>query len=306
MSTVLSPQEWNFGGVPEGELAACCLWEYARESSSFALSSARHAEMRQESCSGKPRVPDAEPDPEYEAFLDAYWSSDEGYMRYYETLRQHGGPAALPWQLLQAERRGELCRQVGVHEVSQPLAPAKQRQLEALWKANLVEWEPVRNQPGYDPDDDYMAWEESLPQVEEPGHDGEPHGETIVAFAVDFRKFSDKQIGEAFAAWLKANRPKDSPDPTGRGHKPGDWRARLTRLAVMRLLARFTAMDLVDTRRNRLPAIWKTKQFSGSKWADATKWHDARREAGRCFHELFPFLPPAEKPLSWERPAPGK
>lgn len=306
MNPDLSPLDWNFDAVPGGELAACCLWEYARESSTFALSSVRHAEMMQEIRSGKPCVPDAEPDPEYEAFLGAFWNSAEGYMRYYETLRQYGGPAALPWQLLQAERRGELCQQVGVHAVRQPLAPALRRQLEALWKVNLVDWEPVRNQPGYDPDDDSMAWDESVPQVEEPGHDGEPHGETVVAFAVDFRNFSNRQIGEVFTAWLKANRPKDSPEPTGRGRKPGDWRAKLTRLAVMRLLARFPAMDLVDPRRNRLPAVWKTKQFSGSKWADAAKWNEARREADRCFHELFPFLPPEEKPLSWGRQAPGK
>jgi hypothetical protein len=29
---VLSPLEWNFEQVPDGELVACCYWEYARES----------------------------------------------------------------------------------------------------------------------------------------------------------------------------------------------------------------------------------------------------------------------------------
>ena len=28
----LSPFDWNFDNVPEKELAACCYWEYARES----------------------------------------------------------------------------------------------------------------------------------------------------------------------------------------------------------------------------------------------------------------------------------
>lgn len=299
--------EWNFDDVPDDELAACCLWEYARECSSFATTSARHAEAM---AAIRARTHPAPCDlPEYEALLEAYWGTDEGYMQYYETIRTCGGPAALPWQLIRAEVRVSLSKQVGVHEVSQPLAPAMRRQLEALWKANLVEWEPVRNEPGYDPEEDGMAYEESLPHVDEPGHKGEPYGETVIAFAVDFRKFSDKEIAGVFAAWLKANRPEDAPEPTGRGHKPGDWRANLTRLAVMRLLGRYTPGEILGTTKTpalkQCEAIRETRQFAAAKWSDATKWHDARREAGRLFRQLFPFLPPDEKPLSWERPAPG-
>ena len=29
---VISDLDWNFDGVPDGELVACCYWEYARES----------------------------------------------------------------------------------------------------------------------------------------------------------------------------------------------------------------------------------------------------------------------------------
>lgn len=28
----LEEVDWNFDGVPDGELIACCYWEYARES----------------------------------------------------------------------------------------------------------------------------------------------------------------------------------------------------------------------------------------------------------------------------------
>src|SRR5579863_5202020 len=31
-ASVLAREEWDFGDIPEDELAACCYWEYARES----------------------------------------------------------------------------------------------------------------------------------------------------------------------------------------------------------------------------------------------------------------------------------
>src|ERR1043165_7520984 len=31
-TVILDLHEWNFDGVPDGELVACCYWEYARES----------------------------------------------------------------------------------------------------------------------------------------------------------------------------------------------------------------------------------------------------------------------------------
>jgi hypothetical protein len=72
----------------------------------------------------------------------------------------------------------------------------------------------------------------------------------------------------------------------------------------MRLLSQFSALQIV--RQDSFPAIWETKQFSGRKWGDFTKWRDARRDAGKLFRKLFPFLPADEKPLSWGRQAPGK
>jgi hypothetical protein len=74
----------------------------------------------------------------------------------------------------------------------------------------------------------------------------------------------------------------------------------------MRLLSRHKALEIVDDRQNKFAAIWKTKQFSGAKWADVNKWYDARRDAEKFFRKLFPFLPPDEKPLSWERKSPAQ
>lgn len=124
---------------------------------------------------------------------------------------------------------------------------------------------------------------------------------------IGWGNFTNEEIVTCFRKWVKANRPDEFPAPSRRGHKPNDWRANLTRLAVMRLMSCHTALDIVDPRRNQCPEVWRTKQFSRRKWADTTKWHDARREAGKLFRSLFPFLDKDEQPLSWKRQrSPGK
>lgn len=124
--------------------------------------------------------------------------------------------------------------------------------------------------------------------------------ETLVV-EIDWGEMTNEQLIEEFRIWLKENEPGNVKRPDKRGRKPKDWRANLARLATMRLMARFTATEL-----DRFSPVWKTMQFGGKKWADPTKWRDARREAGMLFHRLFPFLPKEEKPLSWERQKPLK
>jgi hypothetical protein len=131
-------------------------------------------------------------------------------------------------------------------------------------------------------------------------------GSEVTVVSIDWGSFTNDEIVNYFRRWVKVNRPSQYPVPSRKGHKPGDWRAQLTRLAVMRLMSRFTPLDIIDPRWNRCPAVLKTKTFSGRKWEDDTKWHDARREAGRVFRQLFPFLPKAELPLSWKRKSPTK
>lgn len=121
----------------------------------------------------------------------------------------------------------------------------------------------------------------------------------IALVQIQWGSFTDDQIVDSFRAWLKANRPANIRPAAARGHKLKDWRANLTRLAVMRLLAHFSALELLDPGACKLPALWETKQFAGPTWLDVVKWHDARREARQTFHQLFPFLPPSEDPLSW-------
>jgi len=277
--------DWNFDNVPDDELAACCLWEYAKESKSFAVSSAGKLE-REESFDREQRL-NKKPNPEYEAFLKSYWDCDEGYMEYYETIRNYGGPDAMPWQLMTPDLRQRVAKQVGVHELGGPIEPAMRQQLEAFWKANLKEWEPVRNEPGYDPEEDAMAYEAAQPHIERPGHAGEVHGETVAAFSIDFRKYNNKQICGALMDWLKANRPKDCPERSERGRKLRDLRVALDRLGMMRLLHHFTLREIPKG----CPNAWKA--FEGYDW------YKERKRAGATLRKLFPFLPKSERPLSW-------
>jgi len=126
----------------------------------------------------------------------------------------------------------------------------------------------------------------------------------IALVQIQWGQFTDDQILDSFRAWVKANRPATIRPVAARGHKLKDWRANLTRLAVMRLLNHFSAAQLLDAKSEQSLAIWKTKQFSGPTWLDVAKWHDARREARQIFHHLFPFLKKTDDPLSWP-PSPG-
>jgi len=281
----LRAEDWNFDNVPDDELAACCLWDYARESKSFALSSVHKLELeesleRELQLSPNPRA-------DYEAFLESYWNCDEGYIEYYETIRNYGGPWSSAWQLISSDLRQRLKKEVGVPQLGGPLLLATRRQLETLWGSNFKEWEPIRNQPGYDPDEDGMAFEESQPLIEGPGHAREAHGETIAAFAIDFRRHNNREICAALIGRLKANRPRDCPEPSERGRKLRDLRVALDRLGMMRLLHIFTLSEM----RERCPEAWKA--FAGFEW------YKERKRAGITFQKLFPFLPKDERPLSW-------
>ena len=73
----------------------------------------------------------------------------------------------------------------------------------------------------------------------------------------------------------------------------------------MRLLSQFPVSELLDGRTNLGLAILSSKAFSGQKWLDDNKWYDARREAGKLFHRMFPFLPTDDQPLSLFRQKPA-
>jgi hypothetical protein len=315
--------DWNFDDVPDPELVACCYWEYARESVFI-------RDVKRRCLSPKWK----------EMFNGEYWEycgndieriQSIGYAAdvfvrsfFFDEMnddRPHNPEAPritdsfpLPWQSLSKGERKERSP-IGNDATKIPLQPfARGHWSDARFLVEVAEKkiqhiretenEVHQKYPGVS---EYYLRKKGLLKSPDIGcsvfWDG---GKESTIVEVQWENFTNEQIIRDFRKWVKINRPKDMPAPNKQGHKPKDWRANLVRLAVMRILSRFTPAEVVDPRRNRLPAIWKTKQFAGLKWGDVTKWHDARREAGKLFSKLFPFLPPGEKPLSWIRQPPGK
>jgi len=317
----LSPLDWNFDNVPDNELIACCYWEYARESAFI-------RDVRQRCLknwrSGGHRDQQLYTDLEKlqgigyasEVFIRGFFfEPDIKYQSVNKGLSNYRHPGAppitgsfpQPWQSLSAAERNSRSH-VRSDRTSIPLVPFERgRSLDAedivnSVKAQLRERDKTNEQVRRE---NPKLTEETLcrmgklqfPDILPSVIYGNGWEEMIVR--INWSAFTNDEIATFFRSWVKANRPKSVTAPSGQGHKSKDGRANLARLGVMRLLSQFSALQIVS--QDSLPKIWKTKQFSGCKWGDVTKWHDARREAGKLFRNLFPFLPLYEKPISWER-----
>jgi hypothetical protein len=329
----LSPLEWNFEQVPDGELVACCFWEYARESA-FIRDTLR--EYRDWFLTGGTWNEDTtklmanlEKIQRSSQSTDVFVSGcafEPGLVWQFEDPEKPNyrhpdappitGSFPAPWQSLsKAERQYRAHIRTDVEKLR--IVPIKFSHWS--WAKEIArECQRVAD----DQHKQRKAWEQkylskdakgtstmavSAPAAPEFG-EFRPRtwwgvGETLM-IDIAWDCFTNDEIANFFRKWVKGARPKEIPFRSDRGHKPGDWRCKLMRLAVMRLLSQFSALQIV--RQDSFPAIWETKQFSGRKWGDFTKWRDARRDAGKIFHTLFPFLPKDEKPISWERQAPGK
>lgn len=321
----LPREEWDFSAVPDEELIACCYWEYARESA-FIRDVKRRCvnpgwlkltkselwkhcgyDLERIQSIGYPS----------EVFLAGFFFNEAEDRK----PRKPDAPPITgsfpgPWQSLEkAERKSRACIQTFKGQCS--IVPV--RLAHWCWAEDIARYCKKRAEEQHR---EFMEWERRYLRrdekgnlsvtpgaVESPQHDPIRPGlfisnaETLLV-DIAWEEFTNDEIATYFRKWVKRARPPHKPAPSGKGHKPGDWRAHLTRLGAMRLLAHFTPSQL--TVGDKLPAVWESKQFRARKWRDETKWHDARREAGKVFRTLLPFLPPDEKPRSWERRPPGK
>lgn len=296
----LSAMDWNFDAVLDGELVACCHWEYARESAFL-----REFKKQWDSWDGSDRCPDEVA----KGINRIEQASPQAFVRLEALLACPSFPSA--WQTLAQRERDSLVhvdmvlpppfeRNGSVTEAERLLEEARER----VREFRAAEEKVHQEYPGYG--EGTLRRMRKWPEFDQRCSILWDDGTESTIIQIGWEHYTNEQIIKAFRNWVKANRPEKIRPPSGKGHKPKDWRANLTRLAVMRLLAQFTPLAIIDPRRNGFPAVWKTKQFAGRKWGDPTKWHDARREAGLLFHRLFPFLSKAEMPVSWQRPAPGK
>lgn len=323
--TVLSQLDWNFDNVPDSELVACCYWEYARESAfiqdvrrrcldpkwkemvNSELSSYVGDDIEEIQSMGYPS----------EVIVSGLFCPPDGVLDDAPALRlgevhQITGAFPRPWQsLTHAEKTYR--KHIGSDVERIPLVPFERGI--SLDAKDILDWVKTQRQKAEAAREQVKREnpnlnEETLLRLGKLRFPAIPPsvywvgGREVTVVAINWGSFTNDEIANYFRRWVKTNRPQDYPVPTRQGHKLKDWRAQLTRLAAMRLLSHFTALQLVAD--DRFPEIWKTKQFSGRKWGDVTKWHDARREARDTFLKLFPFLPKGELPLSWKRRAPGK
>jgi hypothetical protein len=322
----LSPLDWNFDSVPVNQLIACCYWEYARESAFI-------RDVRQRCLknwrSGGHRDQQLYTDLEKlqgigyasEVFIRGFFfEPDIKYQSVNKGLPNYRHPDAppitgsfpQPWQSLSTAERNSRSY-IRSDRTTIPLVPFERgrsvdvKDIVNSVTAQLRERDETNEQVRRE---NPKLTEETLcrmgklqfPDICPSVIYGSGWEETVVR--INWSEFTNDEIATYFRPWVKANRPKNIMAPSGKGHKPKDWRANLTRLAVMRLLLQFSPFQIFS--QNSFPAIWETKQFSGRKWEDITKWHDARREAGKLFRNLFPFLPLDEKPISWTRQARSK
>jgi hypothetical protein len=326
-----SELDWNFDLVPDGELVACCLWEYARESAFIRktlldyrenascpgggltdqirklwddvgkIQSIGHASdvFVRGCCMKRGGVWQSE-DPEQPnyrhphappltASFPALWKSlSEDERRFRSHIRTHIEEFQIvPFKISHWSWAKEIAREC------QQVTDERHEQRKA--------WE--RKYLGRDKNGNFSTKPDAPapPEFTELRPAIQWGSKETLLIDIAWECFTNDEIANYFRKWVKANRPKTIPKPNGQGDKDRDWRVHLTRLGVMRLLSRHKALEIVDDRQKKFAAIWKTKQFSGAKWADVNKWYDARRDAGKFFRKLFPFLPPDEKPLSWER-----
>ncbi|MCE9609883.1 MAG: hypothetical protein K8R23_06700 [Chthoniobacter sp.] len=325
----LQREEWDFTKVPNSELAGCCWWEYARESAFIRDVRQRCLESR------RTDAPNDEQLHQDVQKLQSIGDASEVFLRgcflepgiIYQSISEKlphfrhpeshpiTGSFPAPWQSLSSGERAcrALVASYGKGIAPKPIERTHGHEAEDIAKSYRSRWHEVitafhkiqKENPGKS--EVQLRAEGKLEPYEEiwPSLFWESGCETTV-LRIAWARYTNDELVQAFRKWVKKHRPKEIPVPSNKGRKPGDVRTHLTRLAVVRLLSRFRISQILNPKLEETAAILNSAQFSGNKWLDSTKWHDARREAGRLFRELFPFLSTEEKPLSWERPTPRK
>jgi hypothetical protein len=328
----LKKTDWEFTSVPDSELVACCVWEYARESSFiretlklyreiFQAGSAAEAKLADEVYRRMDRIQSIA---DISTVIisgcsfpaDAKWqSSDTRKSNYRHPDAPYlTGSFPTPWQNLCQEERNS--RALKAHQGSSLRPPALERgcwseardigrHCEAKLDETLAAHRVIQRQHPRTSEVQLIAEGKLLPFREtSPSLFWESGRETTI-LRIAWGDYTNDQLAQDFRRWVRDHRPTRVPVPSRRGHKTGDWRARLTRLAAMRILSKLTPAQISAGQHKLAAEIADSKQFQRIKWLDTTKWHDARREAGEIFSQLFPFLG-GEKPRSWLRPTPGK
>jgi hypothetical protein len=309
--TVDDPHNWNLDKVEDSELVVCCYWEYARESTYVRDTLQHWRDWRK--AGGK--IEDTPEGRAWNARLERIQSIgypadvyvrglglERGQQQKRHDANVITGSFPDPWQSLsKAERKARTrIRRTGVGSfhlapvqmAHWPVAKEIVRWCESVAKRQSEQWDAwAREHLRCDAKGHYYA----LPGAPEP-----PQVEPIrpralwgvpesLVVEIAWENFTNDQIATYFRKWVKHARPKTVPEPDGRGHKEISWRVAMEQLGIMRLLRRFTVTQL----REKCPAAWKRHHTTNRRWQ-----RDAEKARAR-FHNLFPFLPAKENPLTW-------
>lgn len=309
--------EWSFDDVPDEEIIACCLWEYAKESKTIqtaaGLDFCTHRHLEFQNVYGKdPGLKQRHDEIAdslsrqlqncgvgADAMMDRLLETGFFGIGIFDFLSRKVHSMASHWQCQPENYRKYVCGKLGESMIFRPLKTAWVGDLENLWDANKPDLMEARAVP-FDPSSDAVdccLYTEVEPVMLPAEHEMTAE-EMVQAFVVDFSRFTDSEITAEFTEWLRLHRPPEwqaprriFPNSKQKGRKLVDYRAALDRLGLMRLLHWYSPEELQG---KQLDA-WR--KF-GRK---ASSFRREVRAAGDFLTKLFPFLPATERPESEKR-----
>jgi hypothetical protein len=313
----LAQFDWNFDGVPDKELVACCYWEYARESAFIRGTLLQYRDWWL--AGGKWDKDTDDLDARLERIQSLGHPSDVfvrgcAFPPYIVRQSEHPeepnyrhpdappitGSFPTPWQSLsEAERKFrahirshveqfqivpvKLAHWFWAKEIARECQRAadKQHEQRKAWEQKYIHKDAKGN----------FVTEANAPAAPEfePLRPRIRWGvrETLMV-DIAWECFTNDEIVNYFRKWVKYARPKEIPKPDDKGrNKTRDWRVALERLGMMRLLHAWKLRDMPA----KCPEAWK---LYGKR-----EWYKERKRADEMFHRLFPFLSKSERPLSW-------
>lgn len=292
---MISQEDWNFDSVPEDELHVCCLWEYGRESNFLRSIKERSAEAVRLKLCFTERLDFVERD-----FSKAFGVLGRSAILFQEGIYGLGGDKAYPglisrfpapWQSLSQSERSALLETADWDVKDIDGLPGFRRSNVPRAEAIVKLFRPKSTKEVFGGDGSVG--------VREYFHAGHklrslcpclmyPSGTEVLLVEIDWRDFTNEQLLQEFAQWLKENNPPGIARPDKRGHKKISDRVKLERLGILRLLNQFTLSQL----KTGCAVAWKRYNTPNRRW---------RKDASMArshFRELLPFLPGNETPLA--------
>jgi hypothetical protein len=309
--------EWNFDEtkVSDTEVVACCLWEYARESATLKklrqqCETACRADGNADSLVPVVAGNIRHPRNSVELFLreivlqpppDLWQSADPSKPRYVPPdYLPIGNSFPYPWQQLSKDERARRAESVDLKMKPYfAFSRGRLRDAQAIVRT-VMEQRKVALNPKINPlavsliatsvplvTDAPFEWTDDNNRL--PGGFVYPGGTEVSVVEIDWAHFTDKEIADSIAQ----SRPKEIPEPSGRGRGDAiaDWRAKLERLGIMRLMHHHSFDDLTKI----VPVEWLDRE----KYSSKAECKNEHKKALDDFHDLLP-LQSDEKPVSFE------